>query len=408
MDVFVARQPIFDRMRRTHAYELLFRAGAASTGYDGSNADEASLRVLDASLSVLGLETLTGGKRAFINFTRDTLVNGYASMLPKGSVVVEILENVAPDDEVMAACRTLKDAGHVLALDDFVLGESYEALLDMVDIVKVDFTQNAREDRVRLVERLRPRGIKLLAEKVQTPDDFNHALQAGYHYFQGYFFAKPVVMSGKDVPASKLNLLNLMREINKPDADFQRIEAVIKREVALTYKLLSYMNRAAFALRRKVQTLQQALMMLGEVGIKKWVSMVALTDMGVDKPFELVVTSVVRAKFCESVALRIGLDERGHEAFFMGLLSLIDTLLGRPLPELLTTLPIAEDVRQALLGADSDLGRVCRLVVAYERGAWDEVSALAAALGLSETAAPEIYLKAIEWGNSTISMETVP
>jgi EAL and modified HD-GYP domain-containing signal transduction protein len=174
--------------------------------------------------------------------------------------------------------------------------------------------------------------------------------------------------------------------------------------VALTYKLLSYMNRAAFAFRRQVQTLQQALMMLGEIGIKKWVSMVALTDMGADKPFELVVTSVVRAKFCESMAVRIGFDERAHEAFLMGLLSLIDTLLGRPLPELLASLPITEDVRQALLGDDNALGKVHHLAVAYENGDWAEVSRLSAALDVSEAAIPEIYLKAIEWGNSTVAM----
>jgi c-di-GMP-related signal transduction protein len=405
MDVFVARQPIFDRLRRTYAYELLFRAGATSTGYDASNADEASLRVLDTTFSVLGFEALTGGKRAFVNFTRDTLVNGYASMLPKNAVVVEILENVVPDDEVMDACRSLKNSGHVLALDDFVLGASYERLLELVDIVKVDFLQNTRADRTRLVDQLRPRGIKLLAEKVETPEEFTEALQAGYHYFQGYFFEKPVVLSGKDVPVSKLNLLNLLREINKPDADFHRIEEVIKREVALTYKLLSYMNRAAFAFRRKVQTLQQALMMLGETGIKKWVSMVALTDMGVDKPFELVVNSVVRAKFCESVAMRMGLDERAHEAFLMGLLSLIDTLLGRPLPELLGALPVAEDVRHALLGGENELGALYRLVTAYEKGTWDEVSQLSATLEVAEAAIPDVYLKAIEWGNSTVAMD---
>ncbi len=405
MNVFVARQPIFDRRRRTYAYELLFRSNAGSSEYDGDNADHASLRVLDASLSVLGLETLTGGKRAFINFTRDTLVNGYASILPKNSVVVEILETVEPDDEVLGVCRTLKDTGHLLALDDFVLGSSYEEFLELVDIVKVDFAQNTCDDRARLVDRLGPRGIKLLAEKVETPDEFAHALGAGYHYFQGNFFEKAVVLSGKDVPASNLSLLNLLREINQPDADFRRIEAVIKREVALTYKLLSYMNRAAFAFRRQVQTLQQALMMLGEIGVKKWVSMVALTAMGVDKPFELVVNSVVRAKFCESVALRIGFDERAHEAFLMGLLSLIDTLLGRPLPELLGALPITEDVRHALLGEANELSKVYWLVLAYERGEWDDVTAFAAALGLSETVIPDIYLHAIEWGNSTVAME---
>jgi c-di-GMP-related signal transduction protein len=404
MDVFVARQPIFDRFRRTFAYELLFRASAATNGYDGADPSRDSLRILDISLFLLGLETITGGKRAFVNFTRDILVNGCASIIPQDSIVVEILEDVAPDAEVIEACRRLKTAGHVLALDDFVAGASYEEFLEVADIVKVDFAQNSPAARAALVERLRPRGIKLLAEKVETEDEFAQALAAGYHYFQGYFFSKPVILSGKDIPASKLNLLQLLREIHRVEADFARIEEVIKREVGLTFKLLAYMNRTAFGFRREIETVQQALMLLGELGIKKWATVVALSDLGLDKPFEVVVNSVLRARFGELVAQRIGLHDRAYEAFLMGLLSLIDVLLGRPLAEILGTLPIADEVRQALLGAPNRPGMIHRLVLAYERGDWGEVSALASELGLNERAIPEIYVDAIEWGNSTASI----
>jgi EAL and modified HD-GYP domain-containing signal transduction protein len=404
MDVFVARQPIFDRSRRTYAYELLFRTGRTG-GFDHPDPDQASVRILEVAFLLIGVERLTGGRRAFVNFTRDNLVKGYASVVPSPSIVIELLESVPPDDEVLDACRALREAGHLIALDDVVYGQVPSDLVSVADIVKVDFVQNGPRERRLLAEQFRPRGLRLLAEKIETPADYREALDAGYDYFQGYFFRRPTIVVGKDVPASRLNLLQLLHEIHKPEADLGYIETVIKREVSLTLKLLTYMNLAAFGFRQRIASVRQALMMLGLRGIRRWASVIALADASDDKPFELVVNSVVRAKFCEDLTGRIGLADHAEDAFFVGLFSLLDAILGRPLPDLLARLPVGDDVRQTLLGADSNVRRIYEIVLAYERGDWEEVSRLAGILGLDESAIPETYLHAVGWGNSTAYME---
>jgi EAL and modified HD-GYP domain-containing signal transduction protein len=405
MDVCVARQPILDRSGRTFGYELLFRSGATEA-FDGADGDQASLSVLDTSFLTLGIESITGGRRAFVNFTRHTLVNGYATILPRSLIVVEILENVPPDEEVLRACRLLKEAGHMIALDDFVLGAAGQPFVEVVDIVKVDFTLSGPRERVLLAEQLRPLGVKLLAEKVETQEDFTQGLDAGYTYFQGYFFSRPVLVSGKSLPAQKLVLLQLLREVNRPETDLNGIEALVRREVSLTYKLLAYLNSAAFGFRRPIRTVRHALAMLGEAGMRKWVSVIALSGLAGDQPFELVVSSVVRARFAESLSSAAGLADRADDAFLMGLFSLIDALVGRPLAEILDTLPLGDDIRLALLGDASPLRRVLDLVLAYERASWDAVAGLASELGLAESAVADLYVQALEWGNAAAPLQS--
>jgi c-di-GMP-related signal transduction protein len=407
MDVFVTRQPIFDRFRRTYGYELLFRTDTDNQ-FPDLNPDRASLKVIDTAFFLPGLESITGGKRAFVNFTRDTLVKGYATLIPAESIVVKVLEDVPPDAEVLDACRTLRKAGHLIALDDVVLGSWFDELVEVADIITVDFSRCRGGERRQIIRDHRPLGLKMLADKVETPDDSVQAFEAGYDYFQGYFFSRPTIVGGKRVPVSKLNVLQLLREIHRPETDVRQIEEIIKREVALPLKLLTYINSAGFGFKRRIISVAQALLILGESGVRKWASVAALSDMGCDKPFELVVTSVVRARFCESLAAKVGLGARAEDAFLMGLFSMIDALLGLPLTEAVDRLPVADDVRSALLGGDSGLRRVYDLVLAYERGRWDRVSEVSAALSLDEGAIREVYLDAVEWGNSTTPNDTRP
>lgn len=404
MEAYVARHPIFDRSRRTYAYELLFRS-ADTNVFAHPDPDVASLRVIDTAFFLIGTKRITGRRRAFVNFTRDTLVKGYASIIPSPSIVIEVLETVVPDDEVLEACRSLRRAGHVIALDDVVSGSCSPELVKVADIIKVDFAQVGAADRRDLVRRFRPLGLRLLAEKVETEEDWRQAVDAGYDYFQGYFFCKPAIVSGRDVPTSRLNILRLLHTLNQPDADLGQIEAMIKHEVSLSLKLLTYMNLAAFGFRQPVTSVRQALLMLGMGGIRKWASVVALAEAGGDKPFELVVASVVRAKFCEQLAVDAGLGAQAEDAFFMGLFSMLDALLGRPLAELLESLAMADDVRHALLGGANAVRRIYELALAYERGDWDGAIGWAATLALDERMLPERYCAAVEWGNSTAHME---
>lgn len=402
MDVFVARQPIFDRKKNVAAYELLFRSGTENA-YDTSlDGDRSTSNVITNSLLIIGLDNLTSGKKAFVNFTRNLLVQGVPSMLPKDALAVEILETVEPEPDVVQACRELKAAGYQLVLDDFVFQERYQPLVELADIIKVDFMATDRAQRAELVRRCRSESVRFLAEKVETQEAFQEALDAGYELFQGYFFSKPLIVSGRDIPSSKISYLRVLNEVNKPDADFERLEEIIKRDVSLTYKLLRFINSAYFRFSVKVESIKHALILLGTKEIKKWVSVVALSSMGFDKPQELLNLSLVRARFCETVAVKTGLEKRSADLFLTGLFSLIDALVDRPMHTVLTDLPIADDVKQALLGRDNPLRDVFGLVLSYERAEWTRTSVYANKLRVNEKELPELFLDSINWAKITV------
>jgi c-di-GMP-related signal transduction protein len=396
MQVYMARQPIFDRRQRVVAYELLFRSGLENV-FTASDGDLATSRVISDSFLVFDTQATTRGKRAFINFTREFLLGPYAGFLPKQWLAIEILEDVEPDAEVVAACQALHKAGYYLVLDDFVYHPRFEPLLKLAEVVKIDVLATPPGELPLLVRRLAPFQVKLLAEKVETQEEFDRTLKMGFSYFQGYFFSKPVVVSGRDVPGFKLTYLRMIQEINKPDMDFPRVESIIKQDVSLSYKLLRYINSVGFGLLGEVKSIRQALTLLGETNVQKWASLVALTHLGQDKPDELLVSSIVRAKFCESLASLVGLAERASHLFMMGLFSHIDALLDLPLAAILGQMPIDRDVKAALTGQPGRLGQVYKLIVAYERGDWEACSQALANLGLAEESLPPLYLAALQW-----------
>ncbi|MBI3329617.1 MAG: HDOD domain-containing protein [Nitrospinae bacterium] len=397
MDTFIARQPIFDRQQKVYAYELLFRSSLENV-FDFSDPDKASSKVISNGLFLFGMESITGGKKAFINVTRDVLMKEYVTLLPKGLTVVEILETVEPESEVIEACKKLKQAGYLIALDDFVYEERFKPLVEMADIIKVDFLATGEAERRNLVQRFGPQGIHFLAEKVETREVFQEALEIGYAYFQGYFFSKPVILSRKDIPGFKFHYLEILREVNRPELDFGQLEDIIKREISLSYKLLRYINSAVFAWASKIDSIKRALVLLGEREVKKWVSLIALVSMGNDKPEELLVQAIIRAKFCESLAPVVALARRAQELFLMGMFSLIDAIVDQPLADLLRGIPLATDVTAALLGEENRLRHIYECAMAYEHGDWEKFSEWAAGLGMDQAGTPRLYLEAVKWG----------
>ena len=400
-DVFIARQPIFDPGLNTVAYELLFRAGWQNW-FSEVDAARADACVLESSLSEFGLDTLVGPRKAFLNMGRHTLVQHLWTMLPRERVVIEVLETVDPDPEVVAAARALRGMGYELALDDFVLRADYEPLLALATIVKVDFRQSGPDERAHLARSFLPRGIRLLAEKVETAEEQREARELGYSLFQGYFFCRPEVLARTEVPRFKLNYLRFLQEIHRPELDFDRLEQVFRHEVSLSVKLLRYLNSAAFGWRREVKTIREALVRLGERPMRKWATVVALMGLGEDRPPELVLTGLVRARFCELLGALAGLRGRELDLFLMGMLSVVDGLLGRPLREVLSEVSLAEDAKRALLGARDGLGRLFALVLAHERGDWQEDAALVAELGLAEAPLAAAYAEAVSWAGRVL------
>lgn len=400
MEAFIARQPIFDLKQKVYAYELLFRSSMENV-FTHSDLNQASSKVIGDSVFLMDMDTITGGKKAFINVTRETLVKDYTAVLPKDKTVVELLEMIEPDPEVLAACRNLKNNGYLLALDDFVYQDRYKPLLELADIIKVDFLATELDERRALVERLARKGMHFLAEKVETWEVYQEAVEMGYSYFQGYFFSKPTILSGKDIPGFKLHYLQILKEIQRPELDYGEFEGVIKREMSLSYKLLRYINSAFFGFSVEINSIRHAMVLLGENDVKKWASLLALASMADDKPDELVVQAVLRAKFCESLAPRVGFGARAQDLFLMGMFSLIDAIMSRPLPDVLGQMPIADDVKSALMGNEGKLNDIYQFVLAYERADWKRFQELAEKLKIDEEGISTLYLKALEWANQS-------
>lgn len=402
MDVFVARQPIFDRMQKVYGYELLYRLGKDNF-YPGSDGDRATSEVIANSFLLIGLGPLTCGKRAFINFTGNLLKNEVPALLPKDSVAIEILENIDVDESVVEACQRLKSLGYPLVLDDFVLDDKYVPLIKMADIVKIDFLDHDIERKMAVVRRFGPDNVRLLAEKVETHEAFRRAYDLGYDYFQGYFFSKPVVVTGTDIPGYKLTYLRMLQEVNRPEFDFDRLEEIVKQDVSLSYKLLKYINSAAFGMRSRIKSIKHALVMLGALEVKKWANLIILRGLGADSPDELMTSSIVRAKFGELLAGPLGMKSKSSDLFLLGMFSLIEAFISRPLENILRELPIDQEVKDTLLGRDGRYKTVYQLILSYEKADWEKFMSYAGQLGLDPAIVPGFYLQSLTWANTVMS-----
>lgn len=398
MDSFIARQPIFDAGQKVVAYELLFRSGPENF-FTGTDHDSASSQVIGESLHGFGLIQLVGSKKAFVNITRRVLVDGLAHVLPTSTCVIELLETVDPDPEVLSACRELKRAGYILALDDFVARPDYEPLVALADVIKIDFIGTPRAERLAMAERFQRRGIKVLAEKVETREEFAEAKAAGFAYFQGYFFCRPEIMTRREVPAAKQNCLTFLQEVTRADLDYSRLEPIIRQDVGMTIKLLRFLNSAFFGFKMRVTSIRHGLVLLGERSIRQWASLMAMVALGEGKPPEILTVSLARARFCELAGEAVDYAGNRDDLFLMGLLSTMDALMDRPLAELLAEMPIGPEIRSALLGDDSMAGRLFALCLASEKGDWEAIPRLCHALGLEESVAAGLSVQSLEWAD---------
>jgi EAL and modified HD-GYP domain-containing signal transduction protein len=370
--VFLARQPILDRKVQVVGYEILYRtAGFDSAVFQDGDAATASVAV-NSTLD-LGLERLVGERRAWINVTRSVLTQRLYRFLPSERVVLELLEDVDPDPAVIAALEDAKARGYSLALDDFVLGERDPRLVGLADVIKVDLPRVGEEGIERHAEALKRGRARLLAEKVESHEVFERCQRAGFDLFQGYFFARPQTFRGRRAPADRGVLMQLLARIQDPTADVDDIERLIAANVGLSFKLLRYVNSAAFGVSRQVESVRHAVMMLGMERVRTCVMMLLLAGLD-DKPHELVVTALVRARYCEHLAAISG-ERDASKPFTVGLLSVLDAFLDRPMESLLREVALAPDLEAALLRREGHLGRVLDAAIACERADWDKLAA---------------------------------
>lgn len=389
----MARQPILTGDEKVFGYELLFRDGVDDY-FHNPDPDAASRSTLSTSM-LIGLDVLCDGRRAFINVTRDVLLKDYITLLPSSQTVVEILETVPPDDVVRAACQRLKEGGYQIALDDFTVDDPRESLTDLADIIKVDLRAIAPEQAAELVKRHGPWRCRMLAEKVETREEFVAAKKAGFVYFQGYFFRRPEMLSTHEIPANQLNYLRMWQAVAWPELDIREVEQVIKGEASLCYRLLRYLNSAAFGFGTEIHSVRHALSLLGEREVRRWIRLVATLGAGQNKSSDLVLSALVRGRFCELLSPTVGAGD--SDLFLMGLLSVMDAILEIPMARVLENVPVDQESKAVLLGGASRLRPFYQLMLAQESGEWETARELAGQLHLSESDVAEKYWEAMQW-----------
>ena len=397
MDVFVARQPIFDREKNLFAYELLFRTGE-SNAFPDVDGDEATTSLLTTSFFTMGIESITGGKLAFVNFTEKHVLNGTPHLFPKEMLMVEILEDIDPHKKIIAACEKLKEDGYLLALDDFIYNKSFDELIELSDIVKIDFRLTSMEKIDEMVQILHKKNCRLLAEKIETYEEYEKALAQGFELFQGYFFSKPEVLKEKDLSAAQITMLQLLSKVSTEEFDIDELEKVVHQDVSISYKLISYLNSAHFSRVQPISSIRQAISYLGEKGFKLFVSLIVTGNLSPEKPLELMRLSIIRAKFLELAAQENG--KNSDEYFLLGLFSCIDAMLDKDIKMILEKMPLSDRISEALVENKGEMYPYLRLIETYESGNWVAFQYALKRTGLTEGNISAFYMEALQWADS--------
>lgn len=395
--IALARQPILAADGSLFAYELLHRGRPGDTE---ESASMRSARVICETLGAIGLDRLAGDARVFLNFDQELLETDLPTILIPGRSVVEILENVDPRPQIFATLELLRKRGIGIAVDDFVFQPNLLPFLPYADYVKIDILQ-AGDDLDAIVRRLSEYRLKLLAEKVETHEQFAHCKSLGFHYFQGYFFARPEPMAKRSVAPIELGVLTLIARLQNPEVSSSGLAATISVDVALAHQILTIANSGTYYRERSVISILEAIVMLGHNVIRQWASLLLLSRLSVHKPSELLKVAVTRARLCQTLgAAHRHLDPQ--ELFTAGLLSVLDALFDRPMDSVVVDLPLASSLKEALCGRSSDaLGEVLRCAIAFGSGAWVEASAAGSA---AQDFDMETYLDAVEFADKALSI----
>lgn len=393
-DILIGRQQIFDQQLNIYAYELLFRGN----DFDLNNKDgatQATNQVITDTILELGLNTIVGPNKAFINFTTQNILDKTPLHLPKDRIVIEVLENIEIDSRIIANLTELSKQGYIIALDDFVFSEAWKPLVEIADIIKLDILEMGEAKTRALINHLKPYNVKLLAEKVETYAEYQYLLELGCNYFQGFFFNKPNIVSGKRVNVNQTAAIQLLNTVNNPDVEFEDLAKVISLDVGLSYKLLHYINSAFFALPNKVSSINHAISYLGLKEIKRWTNILTLASLS-NKPEAVMQNALIRGKMCEELAALTG--NKSENFFLIGILSNLDCLLDMTPAEALAQLPLADEIVSAILDKQGLGGEALSCVIGYEH--WD-ISSIAFK-DVDQTMIGDIYIQSINWAKDVM------
>ena len=394
---FIARQPIFDRQKKVFSYELLARSGWENC-FSGDSDAATRKMIFDGAL--YGFQGLTGGHPAFINCTRESLVEGLVTLLPPGTVL-EVLETIEADAAVVEACRKFKEMRYEIALDDFRITPGIQALVELADYIKVDFRLSDKAERQEILEFLKGSKAKLIAEKVETEEEYQTAAAEGFELFQGYFFCHPTVFSASRAPGNGAKYLQLFSAVSQKELNFRHLAGLMESEVTICYQLLRLVNSAAYGLNQTVTSVHNALVIVGEEQFRKLVLNTIAVETCKKHPDELLIRVLHRARFLELMSPYTG--ENRQEQYMFGLLTLMGVMLGIPLEEAVHSMPLREEVKRGLTGEANSVTAALRLLERFEAGDWTSCLEQCASLKISEKQLASIYEEATRWAEQSAS-----
>jgi len=395
---YVARQPILDLRGRVHAYELLFRAGpeAAFRG-DG---DMATRTMLDNTV-MFGLDKLTAGLPAFVNCTRESLTDQLVEVLPASMTVLEILETLEPTPELIAACHQLKKAGFRLALDDFVYSPKFDPLIELANYIKVDFVVSSAQERRELMARVQGKAITMIAEKVETPQEYQQARAEGFTLFQGYFFCRPILMKNRNIPANRLFHIQILQMLHEDPLDLHQLSDLLKKDTSLTYRLMRLVNSPICAIRQEIRSIETALLVVGEGTFRRIATLAITTEMNSGQSLEILRMAFVRGRFCELASDLCGMNST--EQYLLGMLSMIPAMLRVSIDDLVPQLPLREDIRGALLSHEVKERCLLHWLECTERGDWAQCDSIMQVFGLRPEELVRCYSEAMIWAEEALA-----
>jgi len=394
--LFIARQPIYDTKKGVMAYELLYRNNSLNEAHF-SDADQASCETILNSFMHIGIDNIVGSALAFINLPREFIVNDSLTPMFKEQAVLEILEDVVPEADVINGLKRLKKLGYKIALDDFIYRSELIPFIELADFIKIDvnvLTHNQIQEQFDYVKNY---PVKVIAEKVETHKMYDFCHDLGFDYFQGYFFCHPEMFRQKSLPSNELVILNIIKKLQQPNISSDELETILVQDISLSYKLLRYINSAAFSLRREVDSIKDAIILLGLDNLKNWVSLIMMSKVLGSKPAELMIIGMIRGKMCELLAEKHN-PEIKHQMFIIGLFSVLDAIMDKPLIDLLDNVILSTEIKLALLDKVGVHGEIYNQVLQYEKCNWDELNE--ADINAEEYI--QSYLMAVDWADKSM------
>jgi EAL and modified HD-GYP domain-containing signal transduction protein len=402
--IYVARQPIFELKRGLYGYELLYRRDGEVDRADGETGAMSAEVIVDALLGI-GLRAIAGGSIAFVNFSEAQLISETWGLFEPAEVVIELLESVHANPETVAACKKMTAAGYRIALDDYVPNDDTRALLEYATMVKVDVLGKSEAEIAAIARDLKPRGVRLLAERVETATMRDACAAMGFEFFQGYLFSKPETLSKADVAPGQLAIMRLLNLLNDPNTPDQTLDQAFQSDLALSYKLLRIVNAASMG-GRGVTSIPHAVRLVGRSALHRWLSVVLVASMGKsgDVTHELALTSITRARMCELLAANARTSRSTGSAFLVGLLSLLDVLFQVPMEKILSHIELSDEVTSALLQRGGPLGTPLKLVESYEKADWEVAQQLADASDVPEDILGNLYIDSLHWAAQHVAV----